>query len=448
MGNSKISTLTRKIESDGAILKSAISYFGIAKHRVLKASDDQVSRLMRGESTKSYQITYYRDRVIALDEEALQARNQLVELCVNRLGNEYGNRDDVVNLIAKTLSGLAIDPTYNPASIELAKIFRSALLDLVQQEFRIIAPNLLFRFFKDPMPMHFDTVSMLPPDELNESIGENLFIVGDQYMQRIDGSRVSIEMPAMSWMVSVQASAGNAIREAAWAIDAAVSLIRLTCLPYCRLNPGIGDVEPLSMASSEPMLDPIRERESEVSVSMSASSIYLIDEPFVNYANSQYIQRVTRGVMSANRDTCGYYLKQGLGWLTRGRQVRDHAFRVLLFFTALETILTRPSVLNPVSDTLARHVASILTEDIDQRPGIARTIKDLYRYRSKVVHEGARDVTQTQSNAIQYYAETVFAKLIPELPLEKPMSEFWKALDHAGYGLNWRDILYGQCDDL
>ena len=403
----------------------------------MDVNDVQAFEATQRRHGRPCEILWYRDRAIALGDEELKERNFLVEICVKRLGYEYGNSDDVRDLINKTLSGLVFDLTDEHHASKLANSFRTALLDLIQQEFQIVAPNHLFHFLEDPNPIHIDTISMLPSELLNCFTGQDLFFAGDEYSQDFDNNRMSIQMPPLTWLVPVKASVGNAIREGNWLVDAAVSLIRLACSPYFGIKPLIGDVEPAPFEPKDRMLKPTIIGNTGVSIRSSSPSIYVVNGRVVTRMETPDIERLAHGILSAETGSCGYFFRQGLGWLSRGRQAEGHAQRALLFFTALETMLTRASISSPVSDPLARNIATILEYDVEKRPAIARVMKNLYQYRSNTVHKGERDVTQTQCNYVQVYAEAVFTRLLWELPFGWPIDVFWDSLDEASYGLSW-----------
>lgn len=99
---------------------------------------------------------------------------------------------------------------------------------------------------------------------------------------------------------------------------------------------------------------------------------------------------------------------QGLGWLTRGRQMSDRAERLLSFFTALEALLTSNNKSDPVTQTISRHVSVIYTQKFADRMVVYNKVKALYGLRSAVVHAGKRDVLWGDVNTLQSIVEAIF----------------------------------------
>ena len=436
-----MTTLARKIESDGNILTAAKEFFQCASGCVIDDQDISEFESQHMEHGKPYWISFYGDCAIALGENEIHARDSLVKTCATRLGHEYGNPDDIKELVHNALANLVVDRSGETDALSLANRFRSSLLDLIQQQFQIVAPNHLFRFIGDPQPINIGTISMLPSKQLNRFTGHDVFVVSESFSQRWNGNGPSVEMPALSWIVPVKASAGNATTEARWFVDAAVSLVRLACWPYFRTSPSIGEVEPAPFASMRSEYDPLLIGDSGVSIRTPSSSFYLIDDQFVTRTGDCHFMPLAGQLVDPEMDSCGYFFRQGLGWLSRGRQAHDHSQRVLLFFTALETLLTRDTNSGQLTESLARNVATILARDVEKRPAIAQAIKVLYSYRSKTVHKGERDVTHWQCNEAQYYAESVFGTLLFALPFDMPIKAFWNALDEASYGTQWSGVL-------
>jgi len=89
--------------------------------------------------------------------------------------------------------------------------------------------------------------------------------------------------------------------------------------------------------------------------------------------------------------------QRALGWMTRARSAISLPERFILFFTALEGLLTHDDKNAPVTETIARNVATILAIP-ENRFFIYKRMKDLYGIRSTLVHSGKREVSQTDCN--------------------------------------------------
>jgi Apea-like HEPN len=95
---------------------------------------------------------------------------------------------------------------------------------------------------------------------------------------------------------------------------------------------------------------------------------------------------------------------QGLGWLTRARQILDRSERLLYNFTATEALLSSSDKSAPVTQTISRNAATILTQDVADRFKTAKDIIGLYDLRSSVVHAGSRPAAWTHVNFAQNLA--------------------------------------------
>jgi hypothetical protein len=130
-------------------------------------------------------------------------------------------------------------------------------------------------------------------------------------------------------------------------------------------------------------------------------------------------------------------MNQGLGWLTRGRQTSDRAERLLFNFTAIEALLSTADKTAPVTQTIARHAAAILTDDAAARANTAPHIRELYELRSAVVHAGSRPVAWTQAKQAQNLAEHLFSRVLHGADLSIKYTDFAAQLSVASYGSPW-----------
>ena len=128
---------------------------------------------------------------------------------------------------------------------------------------------------------------------------------------------------------------------------------------------------------------------------------------------------------------------QGLGWLTRGRQAKDRAERLLYFFTAIESLLSNDDKTAPVVQNIARQAAVILTNDAPVRAAVASDLKKLYALRSALVHTGSRAVLSTNANDAEILAELLFSRVLSEIDLKQSHAKFIEGLSKASYGQPW-----------
>jgi hypothetical protein len=142
-------------------------------------------------------------------------------------------------------------------------------------------------------------------------------------------------------------------------------------------------------------------------------------------------------VFDPPKGTLAERVSQGLGWLTRGRQSHDRAERLLYNFTAIEALLSSNDKSAPVTQTIARNAAAILTEDVAARAKTAKDIIKLYEFRSSIVHAGSRPVAWTHANVAQNLAEDLFWRVLPSADLSLKYQDFIDQLSFASYGSPW-----------
>jgi hypothetical protein len=133
-------------------------------------------------------------------------------------------------------------------------------------------------------------------------------------------------------------------------------------------------------------------------------------------------------------------LGQGLGWLTRGRQAEDRAERFLYFFTAIEALLSSDDKTAPVTQTIARHGAVLLTDENEVRLKIAKLFKSLYNSRSALVHAGNGSILWSSADA----AQSMFAIVLEKVDLKIKHTTFCEDLAAPSYGLPWPKSSAGQ----
>jgi Apea-like HEPN len=185
--------------------------------------------------------------------------------------------------------------------------------------------------------------------------------------------------------------------EAKWLIDVATSLLRLAYRQVGPMFPMPGDIEPnptlpwhLKDVSATIGKDSTTGRTHGIIKSYEIDRQLepaITDPAFLTRANLIFDPPV--GSVAGR-------IHNGLGWLTRGRQSDDRAERFLFTFTAIESLLSNSDKTAPITQTIARHAAVILTDDTAARQKIASSISGLYDFRSTVVHRGGRPVAWTQ----------------------------------------------------
>ncbi|MER9368181.1 HEPN domain-containing protein [Mesorhizobium sp. M0518] len=248
---------------------------------------------------------------------------------------------------------------------------------------------------------------------------------------------VSIGMPSMVFVVEVPAARPNVAEEAKWLIDVAISFMRLMGEPWSARYPQIGEIEP----------HPTRQTLTQPHVTIAGGEVfgggfpthgaYDVDEATADSLARESIQKLADLLFDAAEKTLAGRVAQGLGWITRGRQVSDRAERLLAFFTALEALLTSDDKTAPITQNISRFVSVICTSDLEQRMEIFSQLKSIYSVRSAVVHGGKREVLWQDVNALQTYTEFVFKIVLTRCDMTIGYAKFGESLAWASHGLRW-----------
>ncbi|MBW4028870.1 MAG: hypothetical protein HIU93_16005 [Acidobacteria bacterium] len=257
---------------------------------------------------------------------------------------------------------------------------------------------------------------------------------------RPDGA-FSVGVPINTWVVTVTAARENLAEEAAWLAGVATSLLRLTAMPS--LGPFVrsyGEIEPHPFSPRSGHNDAITSDHDGVSSGgWSMPTQYVISPTTVNYCGSEEFKTIADQVFGPAKKSLAKRVSQGLGWLARGRRSEDRAERFLFFFTAIEALLSSDDKTAPLVQTISRHAASILTDDHGSRAKNAKLIKDLYAFRSALVHSGTRDVSKRQSNTAEHIAHYLFWRVLDQCDLGQTFEDFQRHLEDCSYGAPWGD---------
>ncbi|NKM36336.1 HEPN domain-containing protein [Rhizobium laguerreae] len=247
-----------------------------------------------------------------------------------------------------------------------------------------------------------------------------------------------IGMPTMVWVVEVPATKENVAEEAKWLIDVAISFMRLSSQHWSGRYPNVGQVEP------HPILPP---RLGTPHVTFHGGMyyagggklppVYDINKKVARDLRTLDCQQRAAILFDPPTQSLAMRVAQGLGWLTRGRQVSDRAERLLSFFTALEALLTSSDKSDPVTQTISRYVSVIYTQKLADRVVIFNIVKALYGLRSAVVHAGKREVLWQDVNNLQTIVETVYFVVLKRCDLTMSQERFAQSLSEASHGLSW-----------
>jgi hypothetical protein len=239
-------------------------------------------------------------------------------------------------------------------------------------------------------------------------------------------------------VVQVSATKKNAIEEAKWFIDVAISLMRLSARHWKGVFPDIGKIEPHPTYPTN-LMHPRATIAGDVASlgGMTLPPWYEIDEGIASALNAPEIQARAKVLFDPSNGSLAQRVAQGLGWMTRGRQVSDRSERLLSFFTALEALLTTSDKSDPITQTISRNVSVIWTQDVKKRVEVFNRIKNYYSIRSSVVHSGRREVLWQDVNNLQNFVEGVFWVVLNQCDLTMSQERFAKSLAYASHGLRW-----------
>jgi hypothetical protein len=140
--------------------------------------------------------------------------------------------------------------------------------------------------------------------------------------------------------------------------------------------------------------------------------------------------------MQANPKTVGERIYLALGWISVARSSDERPQRLLSAMTALEAIFFRgPDA--PVGETIRRFGSIVLATSISDRQAVADMFKSVYNVRSKVVHNGRREITETQANMALTLVQLCVTRIIEDVDLTMKSDTFIEQLVTASYGGDW-----------
>jgi hypothetical protein len=242
-----------------------------------------------------------------------------------------------------------------------------------------------------------------------------------------------MRFPSHCWRVEINTSPSNVREEALWRANVAISLMRFLhpepppCgareaypnLPWDSRDPGIG----ISGRKALPRSSHVKAR-------------FVIGQDVIDHFAKIDLSKTMVAILDAKASSVGARIAQGLGWLARGRQ-ESRSERLLCIFTAVEALLSSDDTTAPISQTISRHAATMLSNDPVERSLIAKEIRTLYGLRSKLVHGGHREIADTHAGRIQELAERLYRAVLREVEPARDFSKFSDQLSEASYGLPW-----------
>jgi hypothetical protein len=382
------------------------------------------------------------------DDELLNAAKALVITSVGKLGPKFGNADELNTLIwSHNKQGLMT----GAAPADVANDYIDALTELTRSEYTYVCGNHLFvvashdtrRIKIGPLVEIVANSETYLADVFDGKSGPGLDInVCGDYV-RVGKTGRDLAIPPTCWKVSVNAAQAHLKEEAEWLIDVAVSLIRLSHFDALQTASHgfflrLGKIEPMPCVRQDLESRHLFMTEENIFAgAMTMPPSYHLDDTVIAGLHSPEFLATAEAVFRPQPGGLAERFGHGLGWLTRGRQSEDRAQRILFYFTALEALLTRDDKTSPVVQNIARSAAVILSNDVAIRAEVAKNIRDLYEFRSGVVHGGKRGVTGVSVNTAQVLIESIYIRVLRSVPLTQGFQKFQDDIGRATYGLPW-----------
>jgi Apea-like HEPN len=400
------------------------------------ASNEQFSRVLKGGGG-------YRSFVggaVELTDQLTTATDALIDKANTLFGPRGASERSLSALADQIGQGLILGEfNLDEAISKLIDIF----VDEGNSSFEVLLPNYLIQFKDDIRSITLGRIrAALTVDisaELRERGVPTAITQGPQFSQTLlpDG-KLGITMPPRCWVVKVAAVQDNAKEEAKWLLDVAISLIRMSYKTVGPMFPMVGDIEPHPW-------EPWNFREAGLTFGQGVAysgkrttpGMYVVDKQLEATISEPSFADRANLVFDPQKGSLAERMGQGLGWLTRARQTEDRSERLLYNFTAIEALLSGSDKSAPVTQTISRNAATILTEDVADRFKTAKDIIGLYGLRSLVVHAGSRPVAWTHANFAQNLAEELFWRVLLTADLSLTHQAFIEQLSAASYGSPW-----------
>jgi hypothetical protein len=384
--------------------------------------------------------------IVELTDQVMEALDAFVLRAARLLGSAAAHE----NTINKTALAQAQVSLARKTPLVAAT---KALIDAVFDQgttYDYLAPNKLLQLHDGVEELKIGRVRAMRTADFNlqrrtEYPDSRLQIVaGDGFSLEFSPPNTIITVHPVCWIVTVDSIFENIEEESKWLIDLAVSLLRLSHQPWNTHFPKTGYIEP------HPTKGSIWHKNGVVMQGPRAlaggSQVlpwYEIDAIVVATVSDKDFIAKADALFALAKGSLAERVGQGLG-LTRGRQAEDRAERLLFFLTAIEALLSNDDKTAPVTQTIARHGAVLLTDNNEERLKITKLFKSLYNSRSALVHAGNRSILWSSANSAQQLAESLFWTVLQRVDLKIKHATFSESLAASSYGLPWPKTSTGQ----
>lgn len=393
-------------------------------------------------STKNY--TMYNNVFFKITPAFRKARNDYIKATIKKYGLVLISETEIGDLLHRHAAELK-----NKNSIkDQIKLLNSELTTITQSELVYIKPNYALKLMPQVQSFSIGPIQCIRTKDIDKEklkISPKLLISDKPKDSKIiisgDNTAMQAALSAECFVVSVRASKKSSPSHVNWLLDVGISLFRLYCFKAQMtygIFPYIGEVDPLlfeprEMENNELIIDTKKGITSWGGGSL--PKVYQVDLPLKEWLDKSDFSLVCNTIYNYKEGYVSERVNRALGWMTRARRSEDMAQRFLFFFTALEALFSDNDKNAPITDTIARNIASIISKQ-KSRHEVAKRVKDLYAIRSQLVHSGKREVSSADCNQIQYYAEIVCLQLMDKA-LNMKNNDFIDGLKKASYGTKW-----------
>jgi hypothetical protein len=421
-------------DSSGQIKPLARAFLAAYQAASVQTDEDYL-RVIKGDTG----YRHFEGGLIELTDQLVKATDALVDKATTLIGPR-GASERTLEMLADEVGKDLVTETLDLDGA-VAKLIDRFFED-ANSSFEVILPNYLIDLTEGIRAVDMGRVRVALIEDVAADLDKRevplILEQGSDLSRFRRDEKIVLTFPRSCWVVNVAAARDHAREEARWLVDVAVSVIRLAYRRVGPMFPLPGDIEP-HPAQPWHLKDVSATIGKDFTTGGAHGFIksYEIDrllEPAIT--DPAFLARADL-IFDPPKGSVAERIHHGLGWLTRSRQSDDRAERLLFTFTAIEALLSGSDKTAPVTQTIARHAAAILTDDPTARFNTAALISSLYGFRSTVVHRGGRPVAWTQAKQAQSIAEHLFSRVLHRVDLSMKFADFAARLSVASYGGPW-----------
>lgn len=370
------------------------------------------------------------------DEQLRALEDQAINTIIKKYGKSVVSDIEISNLL-KRFAALQAKTSTDQTSETVAHLH-----ELVTTERTIIYPNHAVFLDEEIPSFSLGPVTYLQTEKIHSvypDVDPTQVMVSEDYVSEISEP---LKLPYQACAVKVICSGVRAHSLAQWYADIALSLLRLFLFKTEKTHhyfPFMGSTDPISFRQMEPFIPFIVVQPQQSAIyrtEATGSSNYQISkETAALLQTTQFesgdFESICNAIFFPKANSVAERINKALGWMTKARRSLDLPNRYLFFFTALEALLTQGKD-EPVLEHMARNVATIIGK-IDTRLYIYTKVKELYSIRSRLIHAGNIEVSESECNKLQQYVELTCIILI-DTCLTTNIEDFQNQLKECSFG--------------